>query len=144
MSKASGISRRTLCLMLPALAASAAGAEDKYPLHSKVYKFQDLPVQTSGRFSARPVLEGWTHQAYRISLHESYLAPGAAPHPPHRHRHEEVFMIREGALEVTIAGKSSTLGPGDVAYVASMEEHGVRTAGSGDAKYFVFELGTDK
>jgi mannose-6-phosphate isomerase-like protein (cupin superfamily) len=144
MSKAACVSRRTLCLMLPALAVSAAHGEEKSPLASQVFEFQGLPAHRSGSFSARQVLEGWTHEGCRISLHESDLAPGGVPHPPHHHRHEEMFLMREGTLEVTIAGKSSRLGPGDVAYAASNEEHGVRNTGSTHAKYFVLELGSDK
>lgn len=138
------VSRRDLCLMLPALAASAALADEKPPLASTAIRFEDMPVQGSGQFTARPVLEGWTHEGCRIAAHESDLAPGGVPHPPHRHRHEEMFIIREGTLEITIAGKSAQIGPGSAAYVASNEEHGVRNVGSTHAQYFVLELGTDK
>ena len=64
-------------------------------------------------------------------------------HPGHHHQHEEIFLIREGALEVTIAGRSARLGPGSVAYVASNEEHGVRNAGDTRAEYFVIALGRE-
>ncbi len=50
-------------------------------------------------------------------------------------------MIREGTLEVTIAGRSTTLGAGSVAYVASNEEHGWRNSGTSPAQYFVLALG---
>ena len=33
------------------------------------------------------------------------LLPDLSP-PPHHHVHEEMIMIREGTMEVTIAGKS--------------------------------------
>jgi mannose-6-phosphate isomerase-like protein (cupin superfamily) len=45
---------------------------------------------------------------------------------------------------VTIAGRSSRLGPGSVAFVASNEEHGIRNAGSAHAQYFVLALGKDR
>lgn len=137
------VSRRDLCVMLPALAAAAALAEEKPPLASTTLRFEDMPAHTSGDFTARPVLEGWTREGCRIAVHESDLAPGGVPHPPHHHRHEEMFLIREGTLEITIAGKSAQLGPGSTAYVASNEEHGVRNVGSTHAQYFVLELGTD-
>jgi quercetin dioxygenase-like cupin family protein len=65
------------------------------------------------------------------------------PHAAHRHRHEELFLIREGTVEVTIAGRSTRLGPGGVAFIASNEEHGIRNAGSTHAEYFVLGLGSD-
>jgi len=57
--------------------------------------------------------------------------------------HEEMVMVREGSLEVTISGKAVTLGPGSVAYVASNEEHGWSNAGTTTASYFVLSLGRD-
>jgi mannose-6-phosphate isomerase-like protein (cupin superfamily) len=76
-------------------------------------------------------------------MHETDLAPGAMPHPAHHHEHEEVFLMRDGTLEVTIAGHPSHLGPGSVAYVASNEEHGIRNAGPTHAQYFVIALGSE-
>ncbi len=52
-------------------------------------------------------------------------------------------MMREGTIEVTIEGKTSRIGPGSAAYVASNQEHGVRNPGPGRAQYYVFALGTD-
>jgi mannose-6-phosphate isomerase-like protein (cupin superfamily) len=78
-----------------------------------------------------------------VALHETDLAPGAMPHPPHHHAYEEVFLIREGLLQVTIGGLSSNLGPGSVAYIASNEEHSIRNLGNTHAQYFVLELGTE-
>ena len=135
-------SRRELCFILPAMlvAGSKAGAAEALP--SKVYPFNSLPVQKSGGNTFRPIFEGVTHEGYYLELHESELAPNAMPHPPHRHPHEEVFLVREGTLEITINGVSSRFGPGSVAYVASNAWHGVRNVGDADALYFVLEIGT--
>ena len=58
--------------------------------------------------------------------------------------HEEVFLIREGTLQVTIGGRGFNLGPGSFAYVASNDEKkGVRNAATTHAQDFVFELGTE-
>jgi quercetin dioxygenase-like cupin family protein len=56
---------------------------------------------------------------------------------------EEMILIREGTMEVTIAGRSAKLGPGSVAYVASNEEHGWHNAGTTRAHYFVLAIGRD-
>jgi quercetin dioxygenase-like cupin family protein len=135
-------SRREACFWLPALMASqgwAAGA----PTPSKVFRFEDLPVEYEDGNSFRRILKGTTHIGYEIEMHETDLAPGAMPHPAHHHAHEEVFLVREGTLEVTIAGRASPLGPGSVAYVASNDEHGIKNAGTTHAQYFVIALGTE-
>lgn len=135
-------SRRDLCLMLPVLVASSGYAAEDAALPSKAYPFEDLPVRASGENKSRHVFGGRTHTGFLVELHETDLAPGGAPHPPHHHDHEEIFMMREGTIEVTIEGKTSRIGPGSVAYVASNQEHGVRNPGPGHAQYFVFALGT--
>lgn len=132
--------RRALILALPALIASSALASEKHYLTSRVYEFSDLPVHRSRTNTYRPVLEGLTHEDCRIELHESDLPPGGTPHPPHHHRHEEMFLIRQGTLEITINGKSSKAGPGSVAFVASNDEHGIRNAGDDHAQYFVLAI----
>lgn len=131
--------RRNLCLLLPALFTASGSAATDGVLPSKAYPFESLPV----RGSARPVMTGETHGGFRIEVHETDLAPGAMPHPPHRHIHEEMFLIREGAVAVTINGQTSRIGPGSVAYIASNDLHGIRNVGESHAQYFVVALGRD-
>jgi mannose-6-phosphate isomerase-like protein (cupin superfamily) len=135
-------SRRDLSLLFPLLAAAKAGAQNAV-LPSKTYSFDQLPVKASGENRLRQVLDGETHAGVRIELHETELPPGGAPHPPHHHVREEMILIREGIMEVTIAGRSAKLGPGSVAYVASNEEHGWHNAGTTRAHYFVLAIGRD-
>jgi quercetin dioxygenase-like cupin family protein len=136
-------SRRDLSLLLPALAAANAAAQ-KPALPSKTYAFADLPVRVNGANRSRAILNGATHSAFPIELHMTELPPGGAPHPPHHHTHEEMIMIHEGTVEVTISARSANLGPGSVAYVASGEEHGWRNVGTTPALYFVLALGQQK
>ncbi|MGH9452546.1 MAG: cupin domain-containing protein [Terriglobia bacterium] len=138
-------SRRELCLLLPAILAAPSGfPAGDHVLAAAAYPFDALSAQHEGRNLFRPVLEGATHTGVHIELHETDLAPGSRPHPPHHHLHEEIFLIREGTLEVTIAGKSSRLGSGSVAYIASNIEHGIHNVGDNHAQYFVLALGTDR
>jgi quercetin dioxygenase-like cupin family protein len=53
-------------------------------------------------------------------------------------------VLREGALEVTVGGQVSRIGPGSVVYVNSGEEHGLRNAGEGRARYYIIALGSKK
>ena len=133
-------SRREFSLLLPVMAAGLARGEGKV-LPSATYRYEDLPVHGSGLSHSRPVFNGETHTHVPVELHETELEPGGAPHPPHHHPHEEAIMIWEGTMEVTISGRSATLGPGSVAYVASNEEHGWKNVGSTRARYFVLAIG---
>jgi quercetin dioxygenase-like cupin family protein len=135
-------SRRDLSRLLPALAAWKAAAQNQ-TLASRTYRYEDLKVQVNGPNRGRAILEGDTHAGVAIELHETELAPGQMPHPPHHHVHEEMILVREGTMEVTIAGKSAKLEPGSVGFVASGEEHGWRNVGTTRARYFVLALGRD-
>ena len=137
-------SRRDLSLLpLLALAGVNASAAEEPVLPSKTYRFEDLPVKTNGKNRSWAVFNGATHSGFHVDMHLTELAPGERPHPPHHHVHEEMIMIKEGSVEVTISGKSTTIGPGSTAYVASNEEHGWRNVGSTPALYFVLALGRE-
>jgi quercetin dioxygenase-like cupin family protein len=135
-------SRRDLSRLLPLLAAAQAAGQSGQ-LASQTYRFEDLPVHGEGPNREWPVFEGMSHAGVRIELHETELAPGQMPHPAHHHTHEEMILVREGTMEVTIAGKSARLGPGGVGFVASNDEHGWRNVGTGRARYFVLAVGQD-
>jgi quercetin dioxygenase-like cupin family protein len=116
---------------------AATAKAQKAALPSKVYRFEDLVLKGNGR----AVFDGVTHSGFHVDLHETVLAPGMAPHAPHRHEHEEMIMIREGTLEITIEGKVTVVGPGSVVYAASNDMHGWKNAGTTPAHYFVIALG---
>jgi len=131
--------------MLPALLASLRfPADDQDRLPSKVYVFQDLPVRRSGKLEFRPIVNGKTVDGCKLAVHESALAPNSEPHPPHHHDGEEIFLILEGTLEVTINGKSSRISRGSVAFIGSGDEHGIRNPGETPARYYVVELGPQR
>lgn len=138
------MNRRECCLVLPAAAAALAAEEltaRSIPrLTSEALPFDRLPVRHSGANTFREIFHGLTRENFRLEVHETTLAPGGQPHPPHHHRHEEMFLIREGDVEVTIAGNSTRLGPGSAAFVASMDEHGIKNVGGHHARYFVVEM----
>jgi len=132
-------SRRDLSLLLPALAAASAGAADTGALPSKIFAYDEMPVRNNGR----SVLNGKTHKGINIESHLTQLAPGTAPHPPHRHEHVEMMFVREGTMEVMISGATKRIGPGGVVYVASNEEHGWKNVGTTTAQYFVLTVGME-
>ena len=136
------LSRRDLSLLLPALAARTAAAQDqKKLLPTKIFKYEDLPVKVNGQNKGRAVLNGETHQEYAIELHMTELGPGLAPHPPHKHVHEEMLLLQSGTLETTVNGQTGTLTAGSIAYMASNDLHGWRNPGSTPAQYFVIAFG---
>jgi quercetin dioxygenase-like cupin family protein len=136
-------SRRYFCFALTALIASTQrlfGEEKTLP--SRIYEFDKLAARTAGNVTLREILEGPIFEGCHISLHESDLAPHSRPHPPHRHRHEEMVFVVEGTLEFTINGKATRAGEGSVLFAGSNDEHGISNPESTHAKYFVLALGS--
>jgi mannose-6-phosphate isomerase-like protein (cupin superfamily) len=142
------MTRREMCLLLPAAAMLPVAAplaeatEQDGSLPSASYAFDKLAVKTmpSGA-QIRQILAGKLATGESLETHATTLPPGAMPHPPHHHLHSEMWLVREGTLDLTVTGTTSRLGPGSVAFVRSNEEHGVKNVGTTPADYFVVAIG---
>lgn len=108
---------------------------------SAMYPFEKLPVHVSNGTESRHVVKGKLATGESLEVHETTLAPGGAPHPAHHHVHSEMWLIREGTVEITVNGTSSQLGPGSVGFVHSNDEHGIKNVGATPASYFVVAIG---
>jgi mannose-6-phosphate isomerase-like protein (cupin superfamily) len=140
------ISRRDLCALFPAAALLTAlplQSETTETLsNSQVFPFDKLPVHRSpDGAESRPVLQGKLPTGEMLEVHETTLPPGAMPHPPHHHLHSEMWLVREGTVELTVNGHGQTVGPGGVGFAASNQEHGIKNVGTTMAQYFVVAVG---
>lgn len=141
------LTRRELFSVLPvALLPGLHFAQDnpsaaQSALPSAVYPFDDLPVRTENNAQFRNVLKGKLATGEALEVHETTLLPGDAPHPPHHHLHSEMWLIREGTVELLVNGNTYRLGPGSVGFVHSNDEHGIRNVGATPAIYFVVAIG---
>ena len=140
------LSRRELCSVFPlALLPTLFPVEDQSApqssLPSAIYPFENLPVRTASKAQFRDVLKGKLATGESLEAHETTLPPGETPHPPHRHVHSEMWLIREGTVELAVSGTSYRLGPGSVGFVHSNDEHGIKNVGATPATYFVVAIG---
>src|SRR5258707_12929594 len=120
----------------------AEASEQDTSLPSGSYAFDKLTVHTApSGAQSRAIFKGKLATGESIETHATTLPPGAMPHPPHRHVHSEMFLLREGTLELTVNGKTYPLGPGSVGFVRSNDEHGVKNVGTTPANYFVVAVG---
>ena len=153
------MSRREMCVGLSALMLMAAGeseaqkamvvppppgsADDPVLSSSRAFTFGSLPVVKTEIGESRAVTRGVLPTGEAVEMHETTLRPGFMPHPPHKHRHSELVMLREGTLEFDNDGKIEQVGPGGVLFFASDKLHGVKNVGQVDAKYFVISIGRE-
>ena len=151
------LNRREMCSLFPAAflpivdGVAASATQDVDPdqvavaqeagLPSATYPWENLPVRATNSAQVRHILKGKLATGESLEAHETTLAPGAAPHPPHHHVHSEMWLIREGTVELTINGASHVLGPGSLGFVRSNEEHGIKNVGTAPATYFVVAVG---
>jgi (S)-ureidoglycine aminohydrolase len=107
---------------------------------SGVYYWNKLePVKEDTRVR-RQVLEGKTFALDNFEIHASTLESGKAPHPPHTHAdQEELMIVKEGKVKITIAGQSKILGPGSIAFAMPGDEHRIENAGKTQATYYILK-----
>jgi len=140
------LTRREMCLLLPALLPLAgepgASAEDK-SLASGAFSFDKAPMHVANNNAQiRMMLRGKLAAEEGLEVHGTTLPPGDAPTATtHHHPHSKMWLVREGTIELTVIDKKFRLEPGSVGFVASNEEHGIRSIGTKPAVYFVVAVG---
>ncbi len=141
------ISRREMCMLLPALLPVAvelnAFAAQDNALSSGVFAFDNAPLHVANNNAeVRLMFRGKLATGGGVEVHQTTLPPGGAPTATtHHHPHSEMWLVREGSIELTVKDNKYRLDPGSVGFVQSNEEHGIRNNGTIPAKYFVVAVG---
>jgi quercetin dioxygenase-like cupin family protein len=139
---AAGVTR--LDAQQPAAAPAAETSVEKLPvMKTQHFKYDQLPVTTNGKNKRLSMFTAKTHTGFKMESHSSDIAPGEVNHPPHRHLREEMILVREGTVELTVAGTPYRLGPGDVGVIGSNELHNAKNVGTTRALYFIVNIGRD-
>jgi len=117
-----------------------AAAQKLDSLPPNVYHWDSLLTTIEDSRARKQVMEGSTTSLSHFEVHATSIQPGKAPHAPHTHAdEEEMIIVKEGTIKVTINGISNTLGPGSVAYAIPGEEHGILNTGKTQATYYIFK-----
>jgi quercetin dioxygenase-like cupin family protein len=120
-----------------------AALRNKEPkVKSAVFDYEKLEVRPSRVGEGRRVLDGSTVTLANLETHITTINAGEAPHAPHAHPDEEVVLVRQGVLEVTINGKTERAGPGSVILVGSNDLHGWKNVSNERAIYHVVRIVT--
>lgn len=109
---------------------------------SGVFDWTKLEARPSKVGEGRRVLDGSTVTLANLESHITTLNAGETPHAPHRHADEEIVIVREGTLEVTIEGRVTRAGPGSIVFVGANDMHGWRNVASTRASYHVVRVVT--
>lgn len=129
-----------LCLTAPVRAQNKPANRGCMPLTSTVFPTDSGPVRAGDGALFRSLVDTATTNLARLEMHVTTLAPGKSPHPPHRHAHEEIMIVRTGTLDVLQNNVTRRAGAGDVIFEASNELHGLRNPGPDSATYVVIRI----
>jgi mannose-6-phosphate isomerase-like protein (cupin superfamily) len=144
------LDRREFTGMIPALLALAvtgageAQAQSTSPLpvlQSGVFKPGPPKIAGEKRMS-RPYLAGMlTAGNLRLEMHETMQEVGAPHEPIGTHLHNELWLVREGTVELTTNGVARSMEAGDVGICIAGDKHFIKNVGSTQANYFVVTVG---
>ena len=130
--------KHLLAVTLASIALSAASGGEA--IKSGVWPWADLPVEQKPSGERRAIFRGEGKDVSLVSVHATTLNPGQIPHAPHVHEDlEEMIIIKEGRLTVTIGDKTREVGPGSVAIALAGDMHGWHNHGDVPATYFVLQ-----
>ena len=109
-------------------------------LSSTVFAWAQLQATPTKAGECRNLFDSATRTLGRLECHATTLRPGERAHEPHRHADEELILVKEGLLEVTINGRTESAAAGAVLFFASLDLHGLRNAGAEPATYYVLRI----
>lgn len=124
-------------------AIAYAPPSQKTPLHTTFVDWYSLAVRTTASGASRSVFDNPTPVLEKFEMHITTLDGGKTSHPPHHHPWEEMLLVKEGTVEVSINGKLLRGGPGALIFYASNDVHNIKNAGDTPATYYVMNFYTD-
>jgi|GEM_PF-272574 len=105
--------------------------------------WDSLAVRVTPIGQQRPVFDNPTPTLEKFEVHITTLRAGMISHPVHQHPWEEMLLVKEGDVEVSINGRKYSAGPGSLIFFASHDPHNVKNSGDKSATYYVINFYTD-
>jgi heat shock protein HslJ/quercetin dioxygenase-like cupin family protein len=113
-------------------------------LKSRVFDWSSLKAVPIPNGERRAVLDGPTETVDLLHVHVTTLVPGRISGPPVRHLQEEVLIVKEGEVEVSLDGTTQTAGAGSILFFAAGAVTGLRNVSAAPATYYVIYYKTPK
>ena len=122
------------------LLSVSATAQQLPATPSRVFAWDDLVLNRSDTKVTRPISTGSTTHLEHFEIHATTVDPQKMPHASHTHDDlEEIIIITEGEIEVTIGKEKKVLGPHSMALILPGDEHGFRNTGNVPATYYIIK-----
>jgi len=109
-------------------------------IESKVYSYSNAIVEKTETGEKRNLINGETMHLENFEIHATTLNPGKAPHGSQIHPdYEEIIVVKEGLLKVTVNEESKIINQGSVALILPGDKHGLENAGKTNATYYIIK-----
>jgi quercetin dioxygenase-like cupin family protein len=113
------------------------------PLGTTFVDWDSLVARYTPVGQSRAVFDNPTSTLDKFEVHITTLRPGMLSHAVHHHPWEEMLLIKEGNVEVSINGEPHKAGPGFLIFFASHDPHNLKNVGTTNATYYVINFVTD-
>lgn len=129
--------KNTLFILL-LITATSVVAQNLAEIPSQIIHWDSLTAKTENGRTRRLLLEGTTTHLKYFRIHATTLEAGTAPNAAHPNKDaDELIIVKEGKVQVTIGDKIKIIEAGGVAVVLSDEIHGLKNVGDKPATYYV-------
>lgn len=108
------------------------------PLPSRAYDWKTIPEEKTSIGEQRRFLDGPTKTLEHFEIYATRLAPGKISHKSRVYAdREELILVKEGKVGITINNQEKGLGPGSIVLAAAGDERGMYNAGPDTASYYM-------
>ena len=131
---------KSLLLVYAVIITFSVRGQKTDSLAARVYRWDSLAAKKQNRWTSRPIIEGSTSSLSWFEATAIILEAGkAAPPSSVYYDVEEILIIKEGQLNITINGASKKMGTGSVALIMPRMVHGISNAGNTRATYYMLK-----
>lgn len=120
-------------------------AQAQKTIQSGVFRWEDHPVNKKSDREGRKIFEGSSPHFSYVEIHATTQFKGAKPSPAHASEDiEEVIIVKEGLMKVTVEGVSQTIGARGVILLMPQQMHSIQNIGDGPLTYYVMRYRSKK
>jgi len=138
---------RTIILaIVPAVVLVFAGISRTYSqsfvadtLAGQVAAWKDVRIYHQQDVQTRQLLKGATHDLAALDIRAITLDAGVIM-PAYPQEYDELLIVKEGVLDLSVGDEDRKLGPGGVALFAAGQKYSVEDGDSARAVYYVFRF----
>lgn len=128
-----------VCSFVLLLFISIVVAAQTDSLPSGVYPWDKYPSKQSNGRESRLLLQGRTTDLAKLNIHSSTLGAGQTNHPLQAYNdREEIIIIKEGTLKITVNDSSKIVGPGSLVLIEAGDKQQFQNTSDKPASYCVF------